>query len=156
VQSLDLMELVTKAHQSALAPLRTGGTGKPAAPRQSPSGEPLFDYALAVVAHPHQLRLRECVAHGEFCFELAMRVQMSDLGAKRVLFDAELVYANAWPHSDFRQTSYRLYQVPTRALSGCRTLETWCGEGGAELLRKEAAAAVDAIMGAAVQRAAPR
>jgi len=155
VHSLNLIALVTSANASALAPLRSAAPGQPRPSDPSGAGAPRYDYVLGVAAQPHQLRLRECVKRSTFCLELAMRVQLSDLVAKRKIFDAELVYSNAWPPSDFQRTSYRLYQIPTRARSECRVLETWCSDGSVELLRKEAAAGVDAIMRTVVERAEP-
>jgi hypothetical protein len=155
-RSLDLMALVSGASESALAPLRASAAARTAAPAVSGSGEPRIEHALAISASPRQLRLRECLTRNTFCLELAMRVTFTNLQPRRDVFDAELVYTNAWPPSDLRQTSYRLYQLPVDARSQCRTLETWCGEGGSDLLRTEAAAGINAILRAAVERSTGR
>lgn len=155
-RSIDFMALVSRASASALAPLRARTSSGTAVPRASASGEPRVDYILSITASPRQLRLRQCVSRTTFCLELAMRIEITDMALRREIFDAELVYTNAWPPSNMQETSYRLYQIPAGAPSECRTLESWCGGAGAEMLRQEVATAIRAIVRTAVQRAAAR
>jgi len=155
-RSLDFMAFASDAIATALAPLRAVAPRTKVPPDTWASEEPRIDYMLGIRVDLQQLRLRECTAHDTLCLDFAIRVRFADLRTREDVFDAELVYANAWPPSDMMQTSHRLYQIPAGALAECRPIETWCGEGGVELLKKDIASGVGAIMGMAVRRAARR
>jgi hypothetical protein len=153
VRSLDLMALVSSASAAALAPLRAAAPGPLAPSIAVATSAPHFDYSLGVHATPHYLRLRECSSRGAFCLELAMRIQLRDAAARRDIYDAALVYSAVWPPTDAQQAPYL---IAAMAHAECRTLETWCGPEGLELLRKDTAAGIDTIVGTAVGRAARR
>jgi hypothetical protein len=153
VRSLDLMALVSSAKSTALAPLRSSAPGPPMPSDAGMVAAPRFDYGLGLNATPHYLRLRECSPRGAFCLELAMRIHLRDIAAQRDIFDAVVVYSAVWPPADAQQAPYLIAAV---ARAECKTLETWCGPDGLELLRRDAAAGVDAIVSTAVERAARR
>jgi hypothetical protein len=152
-RELDVMKMVEAARTVAFAPLRAPAPG---ADEESASREPAqsqLNYALMIAVSPRYITLRECASEGEFCLELAMRVLLRDSAAERDVFDGVLAYSAArWPVS----TREAWYLLPAQTRGRCRPIEAWCGEGGAELLRTEAAAAVGAIVDDAVRRSVRR
>jgi hypothetical protein len=152
-RELDVMTMVQAASTVALAPLRALAPG---AEKESAGQEPAqsgMNYVLMIAVSPRYVSLRECPGEGEFCLELAMRVLLRDGAAGRDVFDGVLAYSAArWPAS----TREGWYLLPAQTRGRCRPIEAWCGEGGAELLRTDAAAAVGAIVDDAVHRAARR
>lgn len=88
--------------------------------------------------------LRECAERATFCVEVSAQIRVVDMGTGAPLYHAIMVYSNDY-RSDPLQAPYRLYQVRVPPDSPCRDLGSYCSEGGAELVRREINAGIEAI-----------
>ena len=110
------------------------------------TGAKASDVKTILIAQIQGVVLRFCSP--TLCLEVVTRVRLFEASAETSLYDRALVYLNAKASTRELQPYESLV---TDATSSGRDLETYCGEGGGEILQGDFSKALDTILSRLVQ-----
>jgi hypothetical protein len=104
------------------------------------------DVKTILIAQIQRIGLRFCSP--TLCLHVVTRVRIFEAATETYLHDWAFVYLNGKP-STLELQPYELFV--TDATASSRDLETYCGEGGGEMLREDLSKALDATVSRLVQ-----